>query len=62
MSLQLVRPKTIESLLIEAKRKLDLEATDNAETQVEILIGTELFLDLCQRIVVLETQSEKSQA
>ena len=61
MSLELVRPKNIESLIIEAKRKLDLEATDSPDTQVEILIGTELFVDICERIVLLEKESKKLQ-
>lgn len=61
MSLELVRPKNIESLITEAKRKLDLEATDSPDTQVEILIGTELFVDICERIVVLEKELKKLQ-
>jgi hypothetical protein len=60
VSIEFVRPKNVESLLIEGNRKLALELTDATDTQVEILIGTELFIDICQRIVLLEKKLKEA--
>lgn len=61
MTAEITRPKDIESLLIDASRKLNLESTDTGDSRIEIIIGTELFIDICQRIIQLEKQSERTQ-
>jgi hypothetical protein len=57
--MNLTRPKDIESLLINANRKLKLEAVNTANSDLEIIIGTELFVDICQRIIQLEKELER---
>jgi hypothetical protein len=59
--MNLTRPKDIESLLINANRKLKLEAVNTANSDLEIIIGTELFVDICQRIIQLEKELERTQ-
>lgn len=61
MNVEITRPKDVESLLIDASRKLDLESTDTGDDCLEIIIGTELFIDFCQRIIQLEKQLERTQ-
>lgn len=56
---RLQSPTTVEALLIEAKRKLAYEHMESPPMVVEILIKTELVLDMCERIIRLEKRLEE---
>lgn len=54
MKLEMLYPKTVEECLIEATRKVAYERMADPTVQVEITVTTELFVDMCERIVRLE--------
>lgn len=51
-------PLTVEALVVEATRKLAYKDMESPPLVVEILIKTELVLDMCERIIRLEKRLE----
>lgn len=52
-------PKSVEALLIEGKRKLSYQSMESPPMVVEILVKTELVVDMCERIIRLEKRLEE---
>jgi hypothetical protein len=55
----LSRPLTVESMLIEGQRKLAYERLSNPEMNVEIVPSTELFVDICERLMRVERELDE---
>ena len=55
----LSRPLTVESMLIEGKRKLAYEQLPSPDMQVEIVPSTELFVDMCERLMRVERELDE---
>lgn len=55
--LDLRRPLTLEQLIADCGAKIANEADENPDTQVEILLGTELIMELGLRILALEAHT-----
>ena len=59
MKIDLARPLTVESMLIEGNRKLGYERLSNPDMQVEIMPSTELLVDICERLIRLERELDE---
>jgi hypothetical protein len=56
MTFYLRAPLTTEQLIVDAHEKLEEEAKKRQTKEVEILVKTELFLDMAERLVALEQE------
>lgn len=55
--LDLRRPLTLEQMIADCGAKIANEADENPDTQVEILLGTELMMELGLRVLALEVHT-----
>ena len=56
MKLDLRRPMTVEEVVEACVAKIREDAKEETETVVEIMIGTEMMLDLALRVLALEAR------
>ncbi len=55
--LDLRRPLTIEQLIADCGDKIANEAQENPDTIIEIMLGTELMMELALRVIGLEVHT-----
>jgi hypothetical protein len=54
MRLDLRRPETLEQLIADCAEKIRTEAVEDSRVQVEIMVGTEVMMELALRVMALE--------
>ena len=60
MKLDLRRPMTVEEVVEACVAKIREDAKEETENVVEIVMGTELMLDLALRVLALEARLPKT--
>lgn len=60
MNLDLRRPMTVEELVEACVAKTREDAKEETENVVEIMLGTEMMLDIALRLLALETRLPKT--
>ena len=57
MTLDLRKPVTVEQLIADCQDKLDHESDSSSNDVIEILINTEVMLDMAHRLLRLEGEA-----
>lgn len=57
MRLDLRRPETLEQLIADCGEKIGNDAREDSDVQIEIMMGTEVMMELALRIMALEVHA-----